>query len=251
MSRDSDQLPYGSEEWVLAKCKENEIPIPHPTSNYMIDLDGNFYSKATRGKGWIPTGKAEPGAATRLRGINAVPLGQSVNGRYLYEEPRLKPPPVLGPPALVPPIAIKQKRESRGCAWFLAVTALIMLVAAIFIGIRVYNHFTTPKIPKAEIPQITHVATYRKGRLVYFNIQYTDRGHYAEGFGFVGINGSGWAEENHLFSDPSYGIVGRRRIAYPFNLACGTANAYQSDVEAWIYDTAGDRSKPVDIHLAC
>ena len=27
------------------------------------------------------------------------------------------------------------------------------------------------------------------------------------GFGFVGVNGSGWAEENHPFWSPSYGII--------------------------------------------
>jgi hypothetical protein len=74
----------------------------------------------------------------------------------------------------------------------------------------------------------------------------------AEGFGFVGINGSGWAEETHPFTSPSYGIVGSDRIDYPFNLECGTSQQVaQSDVEAWIYDTAGVRSQPVIIQLSC
>ena len=101
------------------------------------------------------------------------------------------------------------------------------------------------------LPQITGVTTYQQGELVYFKITYADPGNDAQGFGFVGVNGSGWAEENHPFSDPSYGIVGPGTVAYPFTLECGTAQAYQSQVEAWIYDTAGDRSTPVVIDLAC
>ena len=101
------------------------------------------------------------------------------------------------------------------------------------------------------VPEITSVGTYTQGELVYFDIDYSDPGNDAEGFGFVGVNGSGWAEENHPFSSPSYGIVGTDSIAYPFNEACGTAQQYASYVQAWIYDTAGDRSTPVTIQLAC
>jgi hypothetical protein len=101
------------------------------------------------------------------------------------------------------------------------------------------------------VPEITSATTYTQGELVYFDIDYSDPGNDAEGFGFVGVNGSGWAEENHLFSSPSYGIVGTNSIAYPFNEACGTAQQYPSYVRAWIYDTAGDRSTPVTIHLVC
>ncbi len=108
---------------------------------------------------------------------------------------------------------------------------------------------TSPASP--PLPQITGVTTYQQGEQVYFKITYADPGNDAEGFGFVGVNGYGIAEENHPFSDPSYGIVGPGTVAYPFTLECGTAQAYQSQVEAWIYDTAGDRSKPVVIDLAC
>jgi eukaryotic-like serine/threonine-protein kinase len=101
------------------------------------------------------------------------------------------------------------------------------------------------------VPEITSVGTYTQGELVYFDIDYSDPGNDAEGFGFVGVNGSGWAEENHPFSSPSYGIVGTNSIAYPFNEACGTAQQYASYVQAWIYDTAGDSSTPVTIHLVC
>ncbi|MGO8727940.1 MAG: serine/threonine-protein kinase [Streptosporangiaceae bacterium] len=105
--------------------------------------------------------------------------------------------------------------------------------------------------PSSLVPEITSVGTYQQGVMVYFDIDYSDPGHDAEGFGFVGVNGSGWAEENHPFSSPSYGIVGSDSIAYPFNEGCGTAQQYDSYVEAWIYDTAGDRSTPVVIHLVC
>jgi serine/threonine-protein kinase len=108
---------------------------------------------------------------------------------------------------------------------------------------------STPAGP--PVPKITSVTTYTQGVLVYFDIHYADPGNDAEGFGFVGVNGSGWAEENHPFTSPSYGIVGPDSIAYPFNEACGTAQQYDSYVEAWINDTAGDRSTPVVIHLVC
>jgi eukaryotic-like serine/threonine-protein kinase len=108
---------------------------------------------------------------------------------------------------------------------------------------------STPAVPK--VPQITSVGTYQQGVLVYFNVRYADPGHNAVGFGFVGVNGSRWAEENHPFSSPSFGIVGTDSIAYPFNEACGTAQQYASYVQVWIYDTAGAHSNPVVIHLVC
>jgi eukaryotic-like serine/threonine-protein kinase len=101
------------------------------------------------------------------------------------------------------------------------------------------------------LPQITGVTTYQQGKLVYFKITYADLGNDAEGFGFVGVNGYGIAEENHPFSDPSFGIVGPGTVAYPFNLGCGTDQQIQGQVQAWIYDTAGDRSEPVVIDLSC
>ncbi|MGH3222221.1 MAG: hypothetical protein ACRDPY_26600 [Streptosporangiaceae bacterium] len=106
--------------------------------------------------------------------------------------------------------------------------------------------------PASQGVQITHVETYQKGALVYFRIYYNDPDNDAEGFGFAGVNGSGWAEETHPFFSPSYGIVGAGRIDYPFNLGCGTPQQIsRSDVKAWIYDTAGVRSKPVIVHLSC
>jgi hypothetical protein len=125
-------------------------------------------------------------------------------------------------------------------------------------GNGVYISFSVTDIHKigstpqpAPVPYITQVSTYTQGVFVYFRISYADPGHNAEGFGFVGVNGSGWAEENHPFSSPSYGIVGPNRIDYPFNQGCGTGQQADSYVEAWIYDTAGVRSQPVTIHLVC
>jgi hypothetical protein len=117
------------------------------------------------------------------------------------------------------------------------------------IGVKGDNFAVTGQAP--PVPTITSAGTYTSGVDVYFDIHYADPGHDAEGFGFVGVNGSGWAEETHPFSSPSYGIVGQDSIAYPFNEACGTAQQYSSYVQAWIYDTAGDRSTPVVIHLVC
>jgi serine/threonine-protein kinase len=104
---------------------------------------------------------------------------------------------------------------------------------------------------KPAVPQITSAGTYTQGVFVYFDIHYANPGDNAEGFGFMGVRGSGWAEENHPFTSPSYGIVGTDSIAYPFNEGCGTAQQYDSYVEAWIYDKAGDRSTSVVIHLVC
>jgi hypothetical protein len=101
------------------------------------------------------------------------------------------------------------------------------------------------------VPRITRVATYRHGAWVYFDIHYADPGKDAQGFGFLGTNGSRWVEETYPFSSPNGGIVGPESIAYPLNLECGTAEQHEADIEAWIYDAAGARSQPVVIHLTC
>ena len=36
-----------------------------------------------------------------------------------------------------------------------------------------------------------------------------------------------------------------------FNLGCGTAHQLNSYVEAWIYDSQGIRSNPVEVALTC
>ena len=117
------------------------------------------------------------------------------------------------------------------------------------IGANGDNFTVSTALP--AVPRITSATTYTKGKLVYFDIHYADPGNDAEGFGFVGVKGSGWAEENHPFWSPSYGIVGPHSIAYPFNQGCGTANQFSSYVKAWIFDTALKTSKSVTIHLVC
>jgi hypothetical protein len=101
------------------------------------------------------------------------------------------------------------------------------------------------------VPRITSAGTYQRGAWVYFDVQYADPGQDAEGFGFLGVNGSRWVEETHPFSSPGGGIVGPGSIAYPLDLGCGTAKQHDAEIEAWIYDTAGASSQPVTIHLAC
>jgi hypothetical protein len=100
-------------------------------------------------------------------------------------------------------------------------------------------------------PRITHTFTYRVGTRVFFEISYSDPGHNAAGFGFVGVQGTGLREQDYLFSDPADGIVAGNSIAYPLEQGCGTGQEFTSNVEAWIYNKAGVRSKPVIIHLAC
>ena len=101
------------------------------------------------------------------------------------------------------------------------------------------------------MPQITSVSTYQHGAWVYFDVRYADPGNDAAGFGFMGTNGNRWTEETHPFSSPGRGVVGPDSIAYPLNLACGTARAHAAEIEVWIYDAAGTSSQPAVIQLAC
>jgi hypothetical protein len=103
----------------------------------------------------------------------------------------------------------------------------------------------------APAPRITGTFTYQQDEMVYFEISYSDPGHHAVGFGFVGVEGSDWPEQYHSFSNPAAGIVEANSIYYPLNQGCGTGLEYTSTVKAWIYDSDGNRSKPVIIHLAC
>ena len=103
----------------------------------------------------------------------------------------------------------------------------------------------------APAPEITGSVTYREGTRVYFDVQYADPGNDARGFGFMGVNGSRWMEATYPFSSPDEGIAGPGNIAYPLDLECGTAGQHVAQVEAWIYDIAGQSSQPVRISLAC
>jgi hypothetical protein len=87
--------------------------------------------------------------------------------------------------------------------------------------------------------------------MVYFEIYYSDPGRHAEGFGFVGVNGSDWPQQRYSFSNPASGIVEPGSVAFPLDQGCGTGLEYTSDVKAWIYGPGGTRSQSVIIHLAC
>jgi serine/threonine protein kinase len=108
-----------------------------------------------------------------------------------------------------------------------------------------------PPPPPPARPRITSVQTFTQGVYVFFKLYYTDSAGDAEGFGFVGVNGSKWAREQHPFSSPSYGTAGPGWVEYPFNQDCGTSTPIDSYVKAWIYDAKGTDSKPVTIHLVC
>jgi len=104
---------------------------------------------------------------------------------------------------------------------------------------------------RAGPPHITRTFTYQQGTMMFFEIYYSDPGHKAAGFGFVGVNGSDWPERQYSFSSPSSGIVEPGSVAYPLDQQCGTGLEYASYVKAWLYDAKGARSKPVVIYLAC
>jgi hypothetical protein len=106
-------------------------------------------------------------------------------------------------------------------------------------------------VPSPPAPRIIRAFTYQAGSRVFFEIQYSDPGHNAAGFGFVGVQGTGLREQDYLFSNPADGIVAGNTIAYPLEQGCGTGQEYTSTVKAWIYNKAGVRSTPVIIHLAC
>ena len=99
-------------------------------------------------------------------------------------------------------------------------------------------------------PVVAGKATRTENQMVFVVLNFDAEGG-AAGFGFRGANGSSWAEESHPFTDPSYGRVSPGKLEYPFNHGCGTAQQYESDVEAWLYDDAGRKSEPVTVHLLC
>ncbi len=125
------------------------------------------------------------------------------------------------------------------------------LPAAYVYGAKHPGKLFKPRGRVLKVPQVTAIGGYTKGVLAYFRLVFSDPGRDAKGFGFTGINGAGWAQENHPFTKPSYGIVGRNYIDYPFNLLCGTSRQFSSWVEAWIYNTQGIRSYPVKVALNC
>ena len=106
-----------------------------------------------------------------------------------------------------------------------------------------------PSTAVPAVPQIVSVTTYTLGVMVYVSLTYSDPGNDAAGVGLAGADGAAWPAESHPFAVP--GLVSVGTWAFPFDLNCGTAGQYQSSVQAWIYDTSGDRSPAVVIPLAC
>src|SRR5664280_2459876 len=101
-------------------------------------------------------------------------------------------------------------------------------------------------------PQIIPpVETFTDGVMVWVRVHYQDPDGDTAGFGFHGAKWSGWAEETHPFSSPSYGRAIPAGIEYPFNHECGRPGQYESDIEFWVYDATGLRSASVIVHLAC
>jgi hypothetical protein len=101
------------------------------------------------------------------------------------------------------------------------------------------------------VPRVLTAATYMVGSLVYVSLTYADPGKDAAGVGFARVSGSKWPSETHPFTDAAGAIINVGSIAYPFDLGCGLSQPDQISVAAWIYDTAGDRSRPVIVTLAC
>jgi hypothetical protein len=111
-------------------------------------------------------------------------------------------------------------------------------------------HAAARLVPK--VPEIIGTYTYQQGQMVYFEISYSDPGHDAAGFGFKGVDESSDLPRTIVsFSSPAPAVIEAGMISYPLDQGCGTGLEYTSSVKAWIYDTAGARSKPVVIHLAC
>jgi hypothetical protein len=101
-------------------------------------------------------------------------------------------------------------------------------------------------------PEIIRTSTYQQGQMVFFKIIYSDPGHDAAGFGFVGVQESANLPKRVIpFSSPGPGILETNTIDYPLDQGCGSNVEYTSSVKAWIYDKADVSSKPVIIHLAC
>ena len=207
-----------------------------------------------------------PTAAELLDGVTAV---QSAMER--------RPEPAPAGTALDPPAGARARSGRRGPRRGLITTSAVAAIFAAFSAAGYgLNAFATHQrdddpalsqvaariaaqqaglVPKrvasAQPPRITGTYTYQQGAMVYFEISYSDPGHNAAGFGFVGVEGSLWPSQHYSFSSPAQGIVEPNSIAFPLNQGCGTGLEYTSTVKAWIYDQAGTRSKPVIIHLAC
>jgi hypothetical protein len=84
-----------------------------------------------------------------------------------------------------------------------------------------------------------------------FKIYYSDPGNNADGFGFVGVDGSSVGEQNHPFSSPADGIIETGIIAYPISQGCGTSQPRSNHVKVWVNYGTSHQSKSVTIPLVC
>lgn len=108
-------------------------------------------------------------------------------------------------------------------------------------------HAPEPPVSEPQAPVIVSTSTYQEGVLVYARANYTDVNGDAEGFGFRWQPGM----ESHPFSSPSYGRVSAGRVDYPFNLGCGQPKQSEVEVQMWIYDKGGLKSRHASVHLKC
>lgn len=108
-----------------------------------------------------------------------------------------------------------------------------------------------PVRPEPSPPKIVRVDTYRKEALVYLRLYFKDANDDVEGFEFHGAKGSGQGKETRLLPDPPHGRIFPGNVEYLFDQGCGTGSEYESDVTAWIHDSAGPQSKPIMVHLSC
>lgn len=99
--------------------------------------------------------------------------------------------------------------------------------------------------PKTTIDKVT---LRRDGVLVYVRVYFSGP---VPGFGFKGINGSRWAEENHNIDSPSYGKFGPGWVEYPFNHLCGQPGQFESDIEFWLDNPYQTRQAKTSVHLSC
>lgn len=128
----------------------------------------------------------------------------------------------------------------------------------VLIGTALLTASLAPTAAKADSghkhPHITSWSTYTNGGLVVIAVSFNGP---ADGFGFVGSMGSGWAEENHPFTSPSFGIVNYDpvtqvgRVDYPFNHLCGTSQQYDSYIKFWITDSTDGKSSDIQAPLRC
>jgi hypothetical protein len=103
----------------------------------------------------------------------------------------------------------------------------------------------------STVPVITSHYTYQQGTQMFFEIYYANPGKNADGFGFVGVEGSSVGEQNYSFSSPADGIIEVGSIAYPINQGCGTLHPRSNHVKVWVNYNAGAQSKSVTIPLVC